>query len=401
LRAAKVGDAHATVNLLTRASSLLTPGEVAKRDLGAELALVHWRAGDLQAVQDGLEEALSVATAVKDRRAELRTRVELAYLNLFRAPEGGTAQLASLASEAIPIFEQAGDDRALGVTWDMLAHVNGGFHCRYRESAEAAELAIRHYARAGWPLTPGLQELAASLYLGPVPVDEAIRRCRSLLENADRGGEAHVLVFQAGLEAMAGRFEAARSLADHGRVTYEELDWADKVWANYAPIAAEIELFAGRYAAAERLLEESCSRLQLWGERARLATQGAQLGETLYRQGKFEAAAGWAALAEESAASDDASGQFSWRALRAKGLARDGAVTEAQSLAREAVEIAGVTDAVTQHAHVLLDAAEVASLSGRPRAGCELAEDAVRLLDGKRNVTSLERARALLERLTT
>jgi tetratricopeptide (TPR) repeat protein len=200
---------------------------------------------------------------------------------------------------------------------------------------------------------------------------------------------------------MAGNFDAARSLALRGRLAYEELDWADKVWSNYAPIAAEIELLAGRSADAEVLLEDSCTRLQLRGEKARLATQGAQLGEALYRQGKFERAAHWATVAESSTASDDASAQFSWRALRAKGLAREGAFAEARGLAEDAIEIAGATDALTQRANVLLDAAEVQSLSGRPRAGLERAKEACRLLETKGNVASLERARSLLVKLTT
>jgi DNA-binding SARP family transcriptional activator/tetratricopeptide (TPR) repeat protein len=400
IRAAKSGDTHAASNLLTRASSLLQDEEVARRDVLTELGLVYWRAGDLHAVEDALGKALDAAVSAGDRRAELRARVELAYLKLFRGAEGGVEELFSLTAQAIPVLEQAGDDRALGVIWNMLAHVHGGFHCRYRESAEAAERAIGYYARAGWPLTTSLQELAVSLYFGPLPVDEGVRRCSALLANADRGGEAHVLVFQAGLEAMAGYFDTARSLALRALTTYEELDWVDKIWANYAPIAAEIELLAGEYAEAERLLDESCRRLESWGEQARLATQGAQLGEALYRQGKFAHAARWAAVAEESAASDDASAQFSWRALRAKGLARDGSFEHAQRLAREAVEIAAETDAVTQHAHVLLDASEVASLSGRAPAGIEAVEEAGRLLEGKGNVASLERARSLLAELT-
>jgi DNA-binding SARP family transcriptional activator len=401
LRAAKRGDGTSASNLLSRASSLLPPQEVARRDLRTELGLAQWRAGDLQAVESDFAAALETALSVNDRRAELRARVELAYLTLFRAPERGTAELLSLTAEAIPVFEAAGDDRALGVVWDILAHVHGGFHCRYQESTEAAERAITYYARAGWPLTPCLQELAAGLYLGPVPVDTALRRCSALLLSGDRGGEAHLLVFKAGLEAMAGRFDVARSLALRGRVAYDELDWADKVWANFAPIAAEIELFAGRNADAERLLEESCIHLRLGGEKARLATQSAQLGEALYRQGKFEPAAHWASVAESSAASDDASAQFSWRALRAKSLARTGAISEAHLLAREAIEIAGATDALTQRAHVLVDAAEVESLSGRPRAGVELVEEAGRLLDAKGNVASLERARSVMAELTT
>jgi DNA-binding SARP family transcriptional activator/class 3 adenylate cyclase len=400
LRAAKSGDTHAASSLLTRATSLLEPKEVARRDLLTELGLVYWRAGDLKAVYGALHQALEGALAVGDARAELRARIELAYLKLFREPEGGADELLSATAEAIPVLEQAGDHRTLGVIWAMLAHVHGGFHCRYGESAEAAERAIEHYVRAGWPPSACLQELAVSLYFGPVPVEEGIRRCSALLEHADRAGEGHVLLFRAGLEAMARRFDTARSLASRARATYEELDWADKVWTNYAPIAADVELLAGEHAEAERLLAESCKRLESWGEEARLATQAAQLGEALYRQGKFEEAARWAAVAEGCAASDDASAQFSWRALRAKGLVREGAFGRAQVLAQEAVDIAAPTDAVTQRAHVLLDAAEVASLSGRARAGVEPVEKAARLLDGKGNVASLERARSMLVELT-
>ena len=199
---------------------------------------------------------------------------------------------------------------------------------------------------------------------------------------------------------MAGAFDEARSLAAKARASYEELDWADKIWENYAPIAAEIELLAGNHAKAKRLLRESCSRLEAWGERARLATEAARLGEALYRDDAFDEAGRWAGVAEGNAASDDASGQFSWRSLRAKGLAREGVFDEAQALAGEAVEIAAATDAVSQHADVLLDAAEVALLSGRPETGIEPAEQAVRLLEAKGNAASLERARSLLDELT-
>ncbi len=399
LRAAKSGDTPAASNLLTRASALLSPREVAARDLMTELGLVLWRAGDLEAVEEAFGKALEAALSEHDRRAELRARVELANLRLFRAPEGGTEELVSVAAEAIPVLEQLGDDRALGRISYVLAHVHGGFHCRYRESAEAAEHAIGYFSRSGWPLAPCLQELAVSLYFGPIGVPEGIRRCHALLEKADLGGEAHILVFLAGLEAMAGRFESARELASRARTIYEELDWTDKIWANHAVIAAEIELLAGDYAEAERLLGESCKRLEAWGEQARLATQAAQLGEVTYRQGRFEEALRWAQVAGRHAASDDASAQFSWRALRAKTAARDGAFDEAEALAQQAVAIAAATDAVTQHAHVLLDSAEVLRLEGRGDDAAGAIEDAIRLLDAKGNLAASRRARSLLVEL--
>src|SRR5262249_39799343 len=271
------------------------------------------------------------------------------------------------------------DDRTLGRFWYVLAHVRGGFHCRYRESAEAAERAIVHFNRSDWPLAPCLQELAASLYLGPVSVTDGIHHCRRLLADPDRGGQANVLVFQAGLEAMAGRFEVAREVATRAQAIYEELAWTDKISANSAAIAADIELLAGNHADAERLLRDSCERLEAAGDRARLATQGAQLGEALYRQDRFDEAQHWSEVAEASAATDDASAQFSWRALRAKGLAKRGAFDEANGLAQAAVEIAAETDALSQRAYVLFAQAEVLRLGGRAVESAATAEDAVRL----------------------
>jgi DNA-binding SARP family transcriptional activator len=394
LRAAKSGDAPAASNLLTRASSLLETNQVVRRDLLAELGLVVWRGGDLQAVERTFGKALEAAISERDRRAELRARLELAYLRLLRAPEGLADELLSAAADAIPVLEQLEDDRTLGRIWYVLAHVHGGFHCRYRESAEAAERAIGHFVRSGWPVAPCLQELAVGLYFGPISVTNGIRRCRALLSQADRGGEANVLVFLAGLEAMAERFDSARKLASRARTIYEELAWTDKIWTNYAPIAADIALLAGDRAEAERLLSESCSKLEASGEQARLATQASELGEVLYDQGQFGEAQRWSYLAERNAATDDASAQFSWRVLRAKTLARQGAFSEARSLARRAVEIAAVTDAVSQHAHVLVSYAEVFHLEGRAREATEAIEEAIRLLEGKGNAAAIRKARA-------
>jgi DNA-binding SARP family transcriptional activator len=399
LRAAKSGDTHAASNLLTRASSLLDTPEIVRRDLLAELGLVVWRGGDLQLVEDTFGQALEAAVSEHDQRAQLRARLELAYLRLFRAPEGGVDALLSLAAEAMPVLEQLRDDRTLGRIWYVLAHVQGGFRCRYRESADAAERALHYFRHSNWPVAPCLQELAAGLYCGPTSVEEGIRRCRALLDEADRGGEANILVFQAGLEAMAERFNSARDLAGRARNIYEELAWTDRIWANHAAVAADIELLAGDYREAERLLSASCDRLEAWGEQARLATQAAQLGEALYWQGRFEEALRWSQVAKDSAATDDASAQFSWRALRAKALARHGAFSEAHALARKAVEIGAVTDALPQHAQVLLSFAEVLRLEGRAREAAEVIEDAIRLLDKKESVAASRKARSSLVEL--
>jgi DNA-binding SARP family transcriptional activator len=396
IRAARRGDTFAACDLLARASNLLPTPPVVGRDLLTELGLMQWKGGDVMGAAETLHRARDAAADADDRRAELRARVELANLGLFRHPEGGADELLALSSAAIPVFEQAQDDRALGRVWYVLSYVHGGHHCEYAKSSEAAEHALVYFVRSGWPAASCYQEIAAALYYGPAAAPEGTRRCEELLAAADRGGEANVLAFLAGLEAMGGDLDAGRAAATRAREIYEELAWAVNVVTNWATVAADIELLAGDLEAAAAILTHSCERLGAWGMHAHLATQAAQLGEAHYGRGEYGKALHSAAVAEAAASTDDASAQFSWRALRAKALAHDGQLGEAEALAREAAEIAASTDAVSQRANVLLAYAEVLRLAGQLDAAAERTKDALGLLERKQNVTVARRARSLL-----
>jgi tetratricopeptide (TPR) repeat protein len=396
LRAAKGGDMPAAADLLTRASSLVDPAEVARRDLLTELGLVRWRRGEVAEAQANFERAIEAAASERDRRGELRARTELSHLRLRRAEEGASEELLSLASEAIPVLEQAGDDRALGRIWFALATVSGGFFCQYRQSSEAAERALGYFRRSDWPLLPCLQELAAGLYYGPTPVEEAINGCRALLQEADRGGTAQILVYLAGLEGMAARFDSARALLSEVRQIYDDLAWTVNVFTMLAPVAADTEFLAGNFTEAETLLAESCGVLEAWGLLGQVATQATQLAEALYGQGRYEEAVRWSETAEACAASYDTGAQFLWRGVRGKALARQGAVDRGVRLAREAVELAAATDSVSQRAHVLLSYAEVLQLDGRAADAVEAIEEATGLLQEKGNIAAARGAAALL-----
>ena len=396
LRAARSGDTPAAVTLLARSTSLLGPEEVVRRDLLTELGLVLWRAGDMQGAEETFDRAIEFSLSEHDRRAELRARTELANLRLRRADEGGAEALEALAEEAVPVLEQAGDDRALGRIWYALAGWYGALACQYGKAAEASERALESFRRSGWPLMPCLQELGACLYYGPTPVPEALLRCDELLGMADRGGEAQLLIFMAGLEAMAGRFDSGRALATRALEIYEDLAWTVNVWTFHRPIAADIELLAGNFAEAERLSTESCQMLETWDLRASLATQASQLGEAVYGQGRYDEAVRWSETAERCTAAYDRSAQFSWRALRAKALARLDSPVEADALAREGVAHVAVTDSVSQHAQVLVSHAEVLRLAGRKEEAAGAIDEAIVLLDEKANTAAGERARALL-----
>ncbi|HET7808114.1 MAG TPA: BTAD domain-containing putative transcriptional regulator [Gaiellaceae bacterium] len=392
LRAAKSGDMPAASNLLARSRSLLGPATSTRRDLLTELGLVLWRSGDVAGAEREFETAVESAGREGDRRAGLRARTELANLRLRRAQEGVADELFALAAEAIPVFEQDGDDRALGRIWFALATTYGGLFCRYGKASEAAARARAHFRGTDWPLVSCLQELAAALYYGPTPVPEATLGCRELLQEADRSGEAQILAYIAGLEAMGGRFESADELVGRTREIFEDLGWTVNVLITYAPMAANIALLAGRFAEAEELLAESCSQLEPWGLRGQLATQATQLAEAVYGQGRYDEALRWSETAESSAASYDVGAQFLWRGVRGKALAQLGRAGDGERLTREAVALAGETDSVSQHAAVLLCHAEALRLDGRADEAATAAGRAVDLLEAKGNVAAARRA---------
>jgi class 3 adenylate cyclase/tetratricopeptide (TPR) repeat protein len=391
MRAFKTGDISATINLLGRATALLPPSEQ-RCELLSELGLACRLGGDLDGAEALLREAIAAAEAQNDQRVRLRAEIELANLRLHSAGEAET--LLELASGAVPTFEVFGDDRSLGRAWVLIGFVRGGFQCQNEAWEQAAARALAHYRRAGWPTYGCVGELAAALYYGPRPVDQALVRAALLLDEdvSDRLGEAHVFSSMAGLEAFRGRFEEARRLAGQARQTYEELGAVSAAAAGCAPIEASIEMLAGDWETAEAVLRSTCELFVERGEAANLATRAVQFADALYTQGKHAEAAQWIALAEQHSSPADVSAEFSWRSVRAKLLAQRGAFEEAEQLAREAARLVETTDALNQQGEVYSCLAEVRSLAGHSEEATQAWAQAARRFSKKGNIVSAARA---------
>jgi DNA-binding SARP family transcriptional activator len=398
IRAWKRADTPAAVNLLARATALLPVESENRADLLCELGVAQRWAGELERAEKTLADA--IAAAGKDRRVGLRAQIELAHAHLFRDPSHGADELLELASKAIPVFEELGDDRALGRTWRHVGYVRGGMECRNAEWEQAAEKALVHYRRAGWSAAGCLAELAAALLYGPTPVPDAVRRCDELLAEAtDKAGRANVLVYKGGLEALAGQFDTGRSMVAEAASTYEEIGEVYGLANNSGRILGRLELIAGDYAAAEVALRASCETLERFQDWAGLSTSAADLAQALHGQERNEDAAAWAEIAQNRARSDDVSAQFSWRAITARSRAQAGDLEEGTKLGFEALRIVEQTDALTQHGEVLIDLAEVLTLGNRLGEAANCVEAALRLFSSKGDVASADKARALLGEL--
>ena len=204
-----------------------------------------------------------------------------------------------------------------------------------------------------------------------------------------------MVVFLSGLEAMRGRFPEARRLIDRAEAIYDDLGQAALAHGNCGTVRGQIELLAGDSAAAESALRVSYEALAAMGDRAYVATRAAELAEAVYRNGRRDEAWSLTEVAEMTGGADDVPTQILWRAVRAKLLALDGRLVEAEALAREAVTLSGATEAPSLHADVLLGLAEVLRLCGRADEAAASAKLAVELFEQKGNVVAADAARAL------
>jgi tetratricopeptide (TPR) repeat protein len=391
IRAFQRGDLPATLNLLGRATSLLPEESERHRELLIELGVARWLAGE---TTDLLEQPVAASERVGDSRHSLRAKLELAYFRAFS--HGRSQDVVEIAKRSIPIFEAVGDHRALGRAWLMTGSIRAGFECQYAVAEEAFEHALEHYRRAGWPISVCAAELAGALYFGPRPVDEGLARANELLtEDIGLLGEANVKVWTAGLEALRGTFDDGRRLVDRAREIYESLGLMLGSAQTCGHVGGMLELLAGDYEAAERVFRSSCETFERHEQWASLATRAAELAEALYAQRALADAEQWANVARQHTGEGDISAQFLWRAVLAKVLAQQGAVDDAQALAREAVAFADRTDAVNQRGYVWFSLAEVLRIAGASEEASRCAAFAVDLFTHKGNVVSSARAKEL------
>src|SRR5204863_2843048 len=103
------------------------------------------------------------------------------------------------------------------------------------------------YKAAGWPTSTCVGEVAAALFWGPTPVQDAIRRCELLLRDdaLDLPGAAYLRAFLGGLVAQKDEFDRARALVHGAQATLQDLGLRAAAGTYCAPLLGEVELLAG------------------------------------------------------------------------------------------------------------------------------------------------------------
>ena len=376
VRALRRGDTSAAASLISRAVKLLPVDHPRRPELLTELASTLMRSGDFDRAAPVLDEAFESAVAIGDRRVELRTTIEREFFRTFTAPEGSALEDSSVADRTIPLLEELGDDRGLARAWLLKSEpeVNA---CRWGARAEALERALEHARRAGDTAeVAGMTFMhVQALYYGRTPVSEAIARCDEYLEEypGDRLLEASVGTVLAGLRAMQGDFDEARSMYSRARAIHEELGRHFRIATVASLIGADIEQLAGQQSEAVAVLQWAYDTVREMGAMSATATLAGFLAEALAVDGRNAEAIEISEFADEHAPPSDIVTQALWRMARARGLAEKDR-TAAEELAQRALALTSETDypdlegrALTCLAHVTGPGAEQAGLLAEAR----------------------------------
>jgi Flp pilus assembly protein TadD len=128
------------------------------------------------------------------------------------------------------------------------------------------------------------------------------------------------------------------------------------------------------------------------GETYYMSTTAALLSRVVRDQGRDDEALAYSQVAERATAADDMESQALWRSIRAPIVARAGNLTEAESLARSAVELSQLSDAPQMQADALSELATVLAIAGRPAEARQAIDAAIAIYGAKGDIVSTARA---------
>ncbi|MBV8394702.1 MAG: AAA family ATPase [Actinobacteria bacterium] len=387
-------DFAAAAGLLERAAAFPPVPDARRGRLLAELGATLVAKGALGDAERALAEAHALAGATHDEHVEARVLVERQFLEQHRASAGASDHVLDLVERVVPVFERSRDDHGLCRAWTLAAYSEWTLgHVSPASSAWERAAAYALASGADHERAVVLSWLASAAFAGPMAAAEGILRCEQIAV-AVRGhpaAEAEVLRPLAGLHAYGGGFDLARDLLARRRAALEDIGSG----VHYVVTQTEgvVEMLAGDFAAAERVLRDGCETLERLGENALRSTTAAQLARAVVAQGKYGEADEWRAAAERLAEPNDLLTHILCRGVRAGVLASEGRLGEAEAAAREGVALAATTDLVVAHADALLILASVLECAA---ASAALAE-ALGLYELKGNTVSAAAARARLD----
>jgi tetratricopeptide (TPR) repeat protein len=396
------GDMSAAVHLLERAATLPPSEDLQRLRLLPSLGRALIEIGDWARAEAVLSEAVVAGRTVGEHGVAADATVALAIVQISTDPESRYAQVLEGLAAASSVFEHAGDKAGLAraVSMTGLLHFVGGAAAVGIEELERAT----RYAREAGDLAQEMESLGLILIAtmhGPTPVASGLAKVEEVRRRTEGAltVQATILRIRAHLEAMRGQLSAARNLIAEAKAVAQALGLETTLASGILRSAGEIELLAGDHRAAEGAFRTACETLERKGDLGSFASLTPLLADALNAQGRGDEAAPWIELATRGVSADDSDAQIGLLRVRARLLAQQGALKEAERLAHQATDLAAQTDLLNNHAKALSDLADVLELAGRREHAAAAVQTALALYERKGNLVMAERANARLTKL--
>ena len=399
-RAFSRGDMRAAVNLITRATALLSADDPSRAEMLASLGQALTEAGDWSRAESALSEALELARNHGDRRLEALASVRAQFIRLHRLGFARNVDAIPEIERCITVFDERHDDGCLAEALTLLGLIDF-WAGRGARAVTAADRAVQHARRAHDRRRESLalrMRASADRY-GPTSVDQAAHRCAEVMDGpaaTDRVLRAAVAGLFSEIENLRGNFDIATRLAQETNSLTVELglEWLRGAGALRA--AAAIATLNEDHAAAARLLQEGVEILRHVGDPGHLSSLAPLLADALYALGRIGEALAVSEEAESVTMGGDMDAEVGWRRVRSKVLAKLGRVDEAVALTREALDRIRRTDYLDLHGVVCRDAAEVMAFVGRPADARPLLVEALECFALKGAVVRARETRLML-----
>ena len=380
-RASDRGDVAGARKLLERANALLPEADHTRIDVLAELAFAMGEAGEFERALEVADQGVSLAERLGAAAKRWQALVRRVNYDYFAHPEGAVERGRPVVEAAISALEAAGEHRGAAEAWILLGDIEYYLGRLKAESAAAAR-AAEHASRIGddrLALQARITALASQLW-SDLPLSAILSEAGSVLDDARTLGrrlpEAQALGILGRALAMQGEVERGRQLVADSRTLLLDLGRVAHA-AGASHWAATVEWSAGDYGAVERVLAEGAQVLQAMGERAMLSTSYADISVALHHQGRFDEAESVARQAVELTASDDVASQISTRVALARVEHSRGNATAAAESADEALALADASEYELMSAWARIELAEVMIERRGTDVAAELLRDAL------------------------
>ena len=304
------------------------------------------------------------------------------------------------AQDAYAYYERIGDGMGMVRAMELELNGNAG-RGDFVEALEILERAISLAARIGRPeRAAGFSAAAAYIFPdSPVPIPEALDRCRRYLDMAghNRVSAAMILLNLGVLEASTGVPDEWRHHFEAVKVIIDDLGLVLPLGAAlYPTFLGDAELAAGEPTRTVELLRSSCSTLERLGERPILASLAPLTAMTLLAVGRLDEVEHYAFWGRDIASPWDLDANVRWR-IAVSGLrARQGRHGEAIALARESVALLATSGFLVTRGIANMTLAGALRAAGDEPAAMAAAQEAQRLATAKQDISALRKIEAFL-----